>query len=405
MAIDIKDSELKLLKNYLNKRLNTRSIKEGLSVVFDLTYFCNLQCKGCAVNARYIKEDYVPDDKLELDTRNVIYILEKIYEFVEISKITPFYLNFGGGEPFLRNDIKVIVKKAAELFGRESIAIDTNGTVVKIQDLLEVFSSISSLGISIDGFENYHNQWRGMTNELNSYDKSMSLLQKILGHERLRNIVEVTSIVTKNNFMQIPAFIKMLDEIGVQKYSTHRAFPVGRMAKNYDIILDPDDYLKHAIDIAYADHDYAIDCHFHHSLESIYASIILNINTYVADRVLGNPDSRSSFGIDPKGNIYFDPWCMVKPWNSLFGGNLLDESFDFDSLISDKGVGMLSIAKKYSVKSVRCEGCSINCSGGSRIAASAEYLRSIKRKSLSDLLIGMSKIDPACPLEKRYGRN
>ena len=400
MISSLSESNLLLLKSYLAKRLSEKSMKEGLSIVFDVTYFCNLNCKGCAVNAKLHDHKHIDINRMELDSGNVIKILEKIHNYVESASITPFYINFGGGEPFLRPDFKHIVKSASDMFGAKSVAVDTNGTFLTVDDALEIAGSVSCLGISIDGLEEYHNDWRGTKKVKNPFNKSISFIENALEYAEIKNILEVSSVATKNNLSELPQLIRILNGKGVPCYSVHRTFPVGRMSVYHDIIPGPDEYLALAIEIARADRDLDIDCHFHHSLESIYGSILLDIDTYIADKVVGNPDSRSSFGIDPKGNIYFDPWCMVKPWKDLFGGNVLDDSFEFESLVAGRGIGILGIAKKYALKEVRCQACNYNCSGGSRIAASAEYIRSTNRRSLSDLLIGLSKVDPACPLEK-----
>jgi len=396
----LSDSQRVLLTEYLETRLSGKSMKEGLSIVFDVTYFCNLHCKGCAVNAKLHEHKNIDNEKLELGTSDVLKILEKIHRYVESKSINPFFINLGGGEPFLRKDFKYIVKRSAELFGAESVAVDTNGTFLTIQDALEISDSISCLGVSVDGLEAYHNDWRGTKKVANPYRQAMAFIEAAVKQKEIKKILEVSSVATKKNLSDLPNLIQILNEKGVPYYSVHRTFPVGRMAVFHESIPNCEEYLWLALEIARADKELEIDCHIHHSLESIYGSIFLDRNTYIADKVVGNPDSRSSFGIDPKGNIYFDPWCMVKPWNDLFGGNILDNSFDFNALVSGKGVGMLGIAKQYSLKSVRCEGCQLNCSGGSRIAASAEHLYSSGRRSLSDLLIGLSKVDPACPLEK-----
>ncbi|MCK9426100.1 MAG: radical SAM protein [Ignavibacteriaceae bacterium] len=390
--------ESNLLKNYLSNRLKQRSIKRGLSIVYDITYFCNLCCKGCAVNAKKHKSTHISVDNLELTTEKVFTLLDKIKNHIDKNNIKSFFLNYGGGEPFLRSDFKEILKYSSKLFGKESVATDTNGTFVSVNDLLEIKDYVSYVGVSIDGLEYYHNNWRGRTDIDNPFQKSMNLITESLKYPELKNILEVSSVATKENISEIPILIKELNNLGVKAYSVHRTFPVGRMAKFTSIIPDTADYINLALIIAKANEDYEIDCHFHHSIESIYGTILLGWDTYIADQVVGNPDSRSSFGIDPTGNIYFDPWCMVKPWNQLIGGNILSKNFNFDYLTSGKGIGMLEIAKQYSLMQNRCDKCHLRCSGGSRIAASAFYLADLKRESLSDLLIGLSKIDPICPL-------
>jgi len=390
--------DLELLKQYLSKRLKVRSIKRGLSVVYDITYFCNLCCKGCAVDAKKHKSSFICDENLELSKSDVFKLLDKIKLYIEKNKISPFFINYGGGEPFLRNDFKEILKYSSELFGKESVATDSNGTILNIKDLLEIKDYVSYFGISIDGLEDYHNNWRGRADIDNPFQKSMSLIKEAIQYPELKNILEISSVVTKDNLEQIPSLIEYLNKLGIKYYSVHRTFPVGRMSKLKHIIPDSKDYIRLALMIAKANMESEIECHFHHSLESIYGTILLDWDTYIADKVVGNPDSRSSFGIDPLGNIYFDPWCMVKPWNQLIGGNILKEDFNFDLLTTGKGIGMLSIAKEYSLMKNRCNKCKLLCSGGSRIAASAFYLSDLHRDSLADLLIGLSKVDPACPL-------
>jgi len=398
MLDKLSTEESNLLKNYLSNRLKNRGLKRGLSVVYDVTYFCNLSCKGCAVNAKKHKSIHISKDDLELSTDKVFELLDKIKNHLEKNNIKPFFLNYGGGEPFLRNDFKEILKYSSKLFGKDSVATDTNGTFVSVDDLLEIKDYVCYIGISLDGLEEYHNNWRGKIDVENPFQKSMGLIKESLKYPDLKNIIEVSSVATKENISEIPLLIKTLNDLGVKAYSVHRTFPVGRMSKHTSLIPDTEDYLKLALIIAKANEDYKIDCHFHHSIESIYGTILLGWDTYIADKVVGNPDSRSSFGIDPVGNIYFDPWCMVKPWNQLIGGNILNENFNFDSLTSGKGIGMLEIAKQYSLMQIRCNKCNLRCSGGSRIAASAFYLADLKRESLSDLLIGLSKIDPICPI-------
>lgn len=398
MTIDLTKSEAQLIEEYLLKRPIGSSIKRGLSIVFDITYYCNLLCKGCAVNSKKHDSSFINTSDLELNKEQIFKILDKIKNHIDKNNINPFYLNFGGGEPFLRNDFKEILSYSCRLFGKKAIAVDTNGTILHVDDLFEIANYVSYIGISIDGLEEYHNNWRGNSRVDNPFMKSIELIKNAVKYDQIRDILEVSSVATKDNIEEISLLIELLNKMGVKYYSIHRTFPVGRMAKMKHLIPDAKDYLKLALIIAEADKELDIDCHFHHSLESIYGTILLGWNTYIADKVVGNPDSKSSFGIDPFGNIYFDPWCMVHPWNKLTGGNILEDTFDFNMLTSGEGLGILSIAKEYSLKKTRCNGCEFNCSGGSRIASSANYLYSIKKFELADLLIGLSKIDPACPM-------
>jgi len=116
---------------------------------------------------------------------------------------------------------------------------------------------------------------------------------------------------------------------------------------------------------------------------------------------MGEPDIDSCIGIDPWGNVYFDPWFMTKPWSTLKGGNLLNENTSLEEIFQR---GLLAIVKSYTARDVRCLGCRKSCSGGSRIAAAATYIASLGLKTSqvteNHILTGLTQIDPACPLTK-----
>jgi len=123
--------QLELVKRHLKKRIEAESEKSGLGIVYDITYWCNLRCVGCAVNARlYSHPGRVASLQLEASTAEVLTILSKIKVYLDAHPVTRFFLNFGGGEPFIRDYFPEIVEEASSLFGPESIGVDTNGTMM-----------------------------------------------------------------------------------------------------------------------------------------------------------------------------------------------------------------------------------------------------------------------------------
>jgi len=405
----------RLLEAHLRRRLEERSPKGGLAIVYDITHACNLRCLGCCVSAYCFRPGCdCPDLLLKPSTAGVLKVLGKIRDYLDVHPDMPFFLNFGGGEIFIRPDIFEILEEAARLFGPAAVGFDTNGTVISAGELARVAPLVSYIGVSLDGLADYHNYWRGPSSLVlssvegldgsdrgGSFGQTVSFIREALEIPQIKERLEVTSVVTRRNLDQIPALMRFLRGLGVQRYSIHRTMLVGRFT---DPALVPDgpDYLRLFVAVLETNQELGMDIHLHHSLESIYATLLLGHDTYAADKP-GYPDRQSSLGISPTGEVCFDPWCMVPPWTMLSGGSLLDDSVTLEGIIHPNGGGILEMARAYCARHVRCLGCPQPCSGGSRIAAAAYYLSrngglSSHRVTENHLLAGLAQPDPACPL-------
>lgn len=393
-----------LIRNHLLKRLTDRQEKKsGLSIVYDLTYICNQACPGCCVNATpYKKGKKIGMEAHGSNTEQVYQILAKIKEFADRRPNLDFFLDFGGGELSLRPDYKDIIKMASSMFGQDAIGLNTNGTLVSIEDLFELDPYISYVGISIDGLEHYHNRWRKSVEGGNSFQRTIGLIKQMLEVPTLSEKLDVTTVPTKKNLHQIKDLMVFLHNIGLKNYSVHRAMQVGRFWAKDELLPNKEDYFKLFTDILETSHKLGINAHLHHSIESIYTSLLLGIDTYDGTN-LGNPDRKASLGIDPWGRIFFDPWCTVEPWSKLAKSSLLEDK-TFEQILSEHG-GVQDLMENYCQKEIRCKGCPVSCSGGNRIASAANHLRSnfsysANEVTKEDLLAAMDSVDPACPLYK-----
>ena len=121
-----------------------------------VTYRCNAKCTMCN---RY-KEPSLPEEEITVDT---------------IKKLPPMYFtNITGGEPFIRSDLKEIVRELYKLSDR--IVISTNGFYTeRIIDLAREFPEIG-IRISIEGLEKTNNEIRGLKN---GYQKGYQTLKKL----------------------------------------------------------------------------------------------------------------------------------------------------------------------------------------------------------------------------------
>jgi len=399
----LSDEQLGLVEHHLRKRFEQRKSRPGVTIVYDILYQCNLQYRGCSVSPQYINRHLpIPEGQLRPATAEVETALRKIKTYSEKTGKTCF-VSFGGGEPFLRSDFERIVQMSAELFGSVSVGVDTNGVVEGELERIEALDPyFSYIGVSLDGLEDYHNWWRGGQVEGGAFRKTVELLKRLSRNQRVAEKLEVGSVATRKNIAQLPRLMEFLHDIGIRKYSVHRPMAVGRMQRIQDLIPDAQEFFDLLVSIVETAHRLGMDSHLHHSIESIYATLLLGLETHVRDKV-GNPDAGSSLGIEPGGKLVFDPWSMRGLWMRLTGGNLLDPAFDLESALESDGKSVLSLARSYTDPRVRCHGCQYACSGGNRIAAAARYLgmQNAGNEGLdlteSHILRAMIEIDPACP--------
>ena len=121
-----------------------------------VTYRCNARCSMCS---RY-KAPSQPDEEISIET---IRKLPKMY-----------FTNITGGEPFIRTDLKEVVR---ELYKKsDRIVISTNGFFTdRILDLCKEFPQIG-IRISIEGLEGTNNAIRGLSN---GYQRGLQTLKKL----------------------------------------------------------------------------------------------------------------------------------------------------------------------------------------------------------------------------------
>ena len=122
-----------------------------------VTYRCNARCTMCN---RY-KAPSKPEEEISIET---------------IKKLPQMYFtNITGGEPFIRNDLKDIVR---ELYKKsDGIVISTNGFFTdRIIDLCKEFPNVG-IRISIEGLEDTNNAIRGLEN---GFNRGYTTLKKLL---------------------------------------------------------------------------------------------------------------------------------------------------------------------------------------------------------------------------------
>ncbi len=166
-----------------------------------VTYRCNARCNMCN---RY-KCPSKPEEEISLET---------------IKKLPQMYFtNITGGEPFIRTDLKDIVR---ELYKKsDRIVISTNGFFTdRIVDLCKEFPNIG-IRISIEGLEETNNKIRGLDD---GFNRGYTTLKKLV--EMGMKDVGFGMTVQDANAKDLVALYKLSDEMNMEfaTASLHNSF-------------------------------------------------------------------------------------------------------------------------------------------------------------------------------------
>jgi MoaA/NifB/PqqE/SkfB family radical SAM enzyme len=150
------------------------------------TFLCNHQCTICGIWAIYRDAPGKLKEELTLEDYGRV--------FGEL-KESLLFLDWGGGEPFMRNDMGAILRRAVQTCTRlSSVVITTNGLLTAriletVGCLAEDFPHIRwAIGISLDGDEPTHDAVRGKPG---AYQAAVATIQGLRELATRRNNIEV----------------------------------------------------------------------------------------------------------------------------------------------------------------------------------------------------------------------
>jgi len=145
-----------------------------IKLTLALTYMCNSRCKTCHIWQIYKKS---PEKiKNELTTEDWKKLFDEIGNNLR-------WIEFTGGEPFLRKDIDEIVVYAYNNTSISAGGITTNGILSKkvlkiVEKIIERIpnNKMLNIGISLDGVPEVHNKIRGISG---NFEKAVWLFNEL----------------------------------------------------------------------------------------------------------------------------------------------------------------------------------------------------------------------------------
>lgn len=182
---------------------------QGPVVVWNMTAQCNLSCKHCYLGAQDNKQ------------ANELTTAEAKSFIADLASMNVPVLLFTGGEPLLRRDIFELSEFAANSGLRP--AISTNGTLITLELARTIKDAgFAYAGVSIDGMEAVHNEFRGLKNGF------------ALAWEGIHNCLNVglpTGVrltVNNHNLADLPAVLDLAIKDAIPRFCLYHLVYTGR---------------------------------------------------------------------------------------------------------------------------------------------------------------------------------
>ncbi|MFH2050771.1 MAG: radical SAM protein [bacterium] len=192
------------------------------TVVWEITFACNMQCLHCGTSAGKKRPD-------ELNTDEAYKLIDELAS-LECKSIT-----LSGGEPLMREDWRLLAKRIKDQ-GMISYLI-TNGFAVTNEiadDFLKL--DFKRIGVSVDGMEEVHNHIRQNRFSYNKCLKALDILRE-------KNVEFcVISQVSNMNLDELDDMHKLLVDHGCKGWRIQMCTATGRMMKHANMVLTLDNY-------------------------------------------------------------------------------------------------------------------------------------------------------------------
>jgi radical SAM protein with 4Fe4S-binding SPASM domain len=193
-------------------RIGTPPFTAPKTVIWDVTYACDLSCPHCLTNSGR-------KSNRELDTKEAF----RLIDILASAKI--LYLSLTGGEPFARSDILELLTHLADTSMRVDIA--TNGfhvspKIIKCLRHLPVFQ----VQVSLDGIGEQHDRFRGREG---AFENACQALRRFKD-EGLSTSINTTA--TAQNIDLLGDLIDLAVELGCDAFKAIPFIPAGRGKQN-----------------------------------------------------------------------------------------------------------------------------------------------------------------------------
>ena len=198
------DYRLSQLRNHLKKHLPFPArfpLRAPNNIMLFVTSRCNKLCDHCFI-------DGVPKGKIEISADNIVKLVSSLRR--------PTALNLTGGEPFLRDDLEIILHRLMALKQTFSICIMTNGSSPeKIESVCKnicgSYKKPLFIHTSLDGLEKTHDLIRKSPGGFQETVETCGRLKSIARANRNFSFC-VSTLITKSNLAEIEEVVEYMEK-------------------------------------------------------------------------------------------------------------------------------------------------------------------------------------------------
>ncbi len=308
----------------------TEQFSAPLTFNWTLSYRCNFSCSHC-----YSRDEAAE----ELSTEEIKRIVD-----VLVTQQVPF-INFGGGEPLIRDDLLEITRYASDQ--GLNVSMNSNGWLLNQATAEELKAAgFKSVGISIDSATGAsHDDFRNMPG---SFEKATAALDAL---HQAGIKTTMSSVISRINFQDFRSLLDLARQHHVAQIYLHNFKCSGRGFKNReDLDLTPEEWKEFYVEALQVKND------TDDLLISFDDPVIASLPGYQEESLVkGSSCGKLSLHLRPNGDI--TP-CGFIP---LVVGNILTD--DFEDLWYNSPVlnGM-----RHKEAKGKCQGCGSyqDCLGG-----------------------------------------
>ena len=192
------------------------------SVVWEITFACNMRCLHCGTAAGKIRPD-------ELTSKEALDLID------ELVALGSEELTLSGGEPLLRPDWRSLAARIVEK-GAKAYLISNGYAVTKevVRDFKKL--GFTNVGISFDGSEKNHNYIRQRDD---SWEKALNAM-RLMTQEGVKYCA--VSQISNLNLADLETIRDLLVEVGCKQWRIQMTTSTGRMREQDNMVLSLDNY-------------------------------------------------------------------------------------------------------------------------------------------------------------------
>lgn len=182
-----------------------RALSAPLSVLWDITYACNLKCSHCLTGSG----KKLPD---ELNFYEACGILD------QLARAKVFSITFCGGEPLTRPYLFSLIQKATDA-GIE-VNLDTNGLLIDAAtaERLQI-AGVKGVQVSIDGREETHDRFRGKQGSFKAAVEAVRILRSA------GVFVSISSVLTAATYQDLDYLVDLALKFGASGLKLSMFYP------------------------------------------------------------------------------------------------------------------------------------------------------------------------------------